>query len=329
MFDVKRREFITLLSGAVAAWPLAARAQQPSNIAKVGVLYPGTSATLPSRLAGLREGLQAAGYRESDNLELVARVADGDPKRIASLAMELAERKVDVMVPVSPAAIDAALAASATIPIVALDFESDPIARGWIKSLSRPGGQVTGMFFDFPEFGQKWLELLKEVLPHLTKIAVLWDPATGPVQIKAVESAGKLLNVELEILEVRGATNLNESIVAAGSKGVDALLMTSSPVFGANPERIAGLTLGLRLPAVSLFPDFARAGGLMAYGVDPVNFWRQGAALIAKVLRGAKPAELPAELPTKFELVINLKTAKSLGIVFPTSILLRADEAIE
>jgi putative tryptophan/tyrosine transport system substrate-binding protein len=329
MFDVKRREFITLLSGAVAAWPLAARAQQPSNIAKVGVLYPGTSATLPSRLAGLREGLQAAGYRESDNLELVARVADGDPKRIASLAMELAERKVDVMVPVSPAAIDAALAASATIPIVALDFESDPIARGWIKSLSRPGGQVTGMFFDFPEFGQKWLELLKEVLPHLTKIAVLWDPATGPVQIKAVESAGKLLNVELEILEVRGATNLNESIVAAGSKGVDALLMTSSPVFGANPERIAGLTLGLRLPAVSLFPDFARAGGLMAYGVDPVKNWRQGATLIAKVLRGAKPAELPAELPTKFELLINQKTAKSLGIVFPTSILLRADEVIE
>jgi putative ABC transport system substrate-binding protein len=243
--------------------------------------------------------------------------------------MELAERKVDVMVPVSPAAIDAALAASTTIPIVALDFESDPIALGWIKSLSRPGGQVTGMFFDFPEFGKKWLELLKEAMPQLAKIAVLWDPATGPVQIKAVESAGKLLNVKLEILEVRGVANLNDSIVAAGTKGVDALLMTSSPVFGANPERIAGLTLGLRLPAVSLFPDFARAGGLMAYGVDPVKNWRQGAALIAKVLRGARPAELPAELPTKFELVINTKTAKSLGIVFPTSILLRADEVIE
>jgi hypothetical protein len=141
---VRRREFITLLGGA-AAWPVAARAQQASKIAKVGVLYPGTAATLPSRLAGLREGLQAAGYREPDNIELVARAAEGDPKRIAPLAMELAERKVDVMVPVSPAAIDAALAASTTIPIVALDFESDPIARGWIKSLSRPGGQVTGI----------------------------------------------------------------------------------------------------------------------------------------------------------------------------------------
>jgi ABC-type uncharacterized transport system substrate-binding protein len=324
---VKRREFITLL-GVAATWPLAARAQQSPKIAKVGILYPGTTGTLPSRIAGLREGLQAAGYREPDNIELVTRVAEGDPRRIAPLAMELAERKVDVMVPVSPAAVDAALAASATIPIVALDLESDPIARGWIKTLSRPGGQITGMFFDFPEFGKKWLELLKEVMPQLGRVAVLWDPATGPVQIRAVESAGKLLNVKLEILEVRSA-NLDDSIVAAGSKGVDALLMTSSPVFGANPERIAGLTLGLRLPAVSLFPDFARAGGLMAYGVDPVKYWRQGAALIAKVLRGAKPAELPAELPTKFELVINLKTAKSLGIVFPTSILLRADEAIE
>jgi putative ABC transport system substrate-binding protein len=328
MLDPRRRHFITLLGGVIAAWPLAARAQQSPKIAKVGILYPGTTGTLPSRIAGLREGLQAAGYREPDNIELVAQAAQGDPMRIAPLAMELAEHKVDVMVPVSPAAIDAALAASATIPIVALDLESDPIARGWIKSLSRPGGQVTGIFFDFPEFGKKWLELLKEVMPQLGRVAVLWDPATGPVQIKAVESAGKLLNVKLEILEVRSA-NLDDSIVAAGSKGVDALLMTSSPVFGANPERIAGLTLGLRLPAVSLFPDFARAGGLMAYGVDPVKYWRQGAALIAKVLRGAKPAELPAELPTKFELVINLKTAKSLGIVFPTSILLRADEVIE
>jgi putative ABC transport system substrate-binding protein len=137
------------------------------------------------------------------------------------------------------------------------------------------------------------------------------------------------LNVKLDILEVRGAANLNDSIVSAGSKSVDALLITSSPVFGANPERIAGLTLGLRLPAVSLFPDFARAGGLMAYGVDPVKNWRQGAALIAKVLRGAQTAELPAELPTKFELLLNLKTAKGLGIVFPSSILVRADEVIE
>jgi putative ABC transport system substrate-binding protein len=326
---VKRREFITLPGGAVGTWPLAARAQQPSKSAKVGILYPGMAAALPSRVAGLREALQAAGYREPDNIELIGRAAEGDPNRIAPLATELAERKVDVVLAVSPAGVHAALAASATIPIVALDLESDPIANGWIKSLSRPGGQVTGVFFDFPEFGKKWLELLKEAMPRLARVAVLWDPATGTVQMKAVESAGNLLNVKLEILEVRGIANLDDSVLAAGRKGVDAMLMLSSPVFGTNPERIAGLTLGLRLPAVSLFPEFARAGGLMAYGFDPVNHFRQGAALVAKVLRGAKPAEVPAELPTKFELVINLKTAKGLGITFPTAILLRADEVIE
>ena len=324
-----RRNFITLLGGAAVAWPLLARAQQPSKSAKVGILYPGMAAALPSRVAGLREALQAAGYREPDNIELIGRAAEGDPNRIAPLATELAERKVDVVLAVSPAGVHAALAASAAIPIVALDLESDPIANGWIKSLSRPGGQVTGVFFDFPEFGKKWLELLKEAMPRLARVAVLWDPATGTVQMKAVESAGNLLNVKLEILEVRGIANLDDSVLAAGRKGVDAMLMLSSPVFGTNPERIAGLTLGLRLPAVSLFPEFARAGGLMAYGFDPVNHFRQGAALVAKVLRGAKPAEVPAELPTKFELVINLKTAKGLGITFPTAIPLRADEVIE
>jgi putative ABC transport system substrate-binding protein len=323
---VKRREFITLLSGA-AAWPFAAGAQQPSKTPKVGILFPGRAAALPSRLVGLREGLRAAGYREP--VDLLSRAADGYPERIAPLAQELAELKVDVMLPASPAAVRAALAASATIPIVALDLESDPIANGWIKSLSRPGGQVTGVFFDFPEFGKKWLELLKEAMPQLARVVVLWDPGTGTVQMKAVESAAKLLNVKFETLEVRGTANLDDSILAASRKGADAMLMLSSPVFGTSSERIAGLTLGLRLPAVSLFPDFARAGGLMAYGIDPVNNFSQGAALVAKVLRGAKPAELPAELPTKFELVINVKTAKSLGITFPAAILLRADEVIE
>jgi putative ABC transport system substrate-binding protein len=326
---VRRRTFITLLGGAAATWPFAAAAQQAPKTAKVGILYPGMAATLPSRLAGLREALQSAGYREPDNLELVARAAEGDPKRIVPLAMELAERKVDVMIPVSPAAVHAALAATTTIPIIALDLESDPVASGLIKSLAHPGGQVTGVFFDFPEFGKKWLELLKEVMPQLASVAVLWDPATGTVQAKAIAGAAEQLNVKLEVLEVRGAANLDDSILAAGRKGVDALLMLSSPIFGSNPERIAGLTLGLRLPAVSLFPDLARAGVLMSYGVDPVKNFRQGAALVAKVLRGAKPAELPAELPTKFELVVNLKTARTLQLVLPTSLLLRADEVIE
>ena len=166
-------------------------------------------------------------------------------------------------------------------------------------------------------------------MPRLSSVAVLWDPATGPVQRNGVEIAANELNIKLEIFEVSGLANLDDAILAASGKGVDAILMLSSPVFGTNPERVAGLTVGVRLPAVTLFPDFARAGGLMAYGVNPTNLFRQGAAIVAKMLRGSKPGEVPAELPTKFELVINLKTAKRLGIVFPTGILLRADEVIE
>jgi putative tryptophan/tyrosine transport system substrate-binding protein len=326
---VQRRAFIALLGGAAAAWPLAARAQQPAQPAKIGVLYPGLASTLPSRIAAFRDGLQAVGFREPDNVELVLRSTGGDPTRISLLAMELVERKVDVIVAVSAPAVKAARSATTTSPIVAFDLESDPIDSGLINSFSRPGGQVTGVFFDFPEFSKKWLELLKEAMPQLSSVAVLWDPATGPMQMRGVEIAGKELNLKLEILEVSGLANLDDAVLAASGKGVDAILMLSSPVFGTIPERVAGLTVGVRLPAVTLFPDFARAGGLMAYGVNPINIFRQGAAIVAKVLRGSKPGEVPAELPTKFELVINLKTAKRLGIAFPTSILLRADEVIE
>ena len=210
--------FFSLVCGAVTVGPYDACAQQASKAVKVGLLYPGTAAVLPSRVAGLREGLQAAGYRESDNVEILPRAAEGDPARIAPIAAELAERKVNVIVAISPAAVQAALAASTTIPVIALDLESDPITSGLIKSFSRPGGQVTGVFFDFPEFGKKWLELLKEAIPRLAKVAVLWDPATGAVQMKAIESAGKLLGVQLEVLQVRGAGNLDDAIFNAGKR---------------------------------------------------------------------------------------------------------------
>jgi len=329
-FDpLRRREFITLLIAGATAWPLAARAQQATQRAKIGILYPGLASALPSRIAALRDGLQATGYREPDNVEFVVRSTGGDPTRTIPVAMELVERKVDVILAVSLPAVNAARSATTTIPIVALDLESDPIGSGLINSLSQPGGQVTGIFFDFPEFSKKWLQLLKEAIPNLSSIAVLWDPATGPVQIKGLETAAEELKVNVEIMDVPGISNLDDSIFAASSKGVEAIVMPSSAVIGANQEYIAGLTLGLRLPAVTLFPDFARRGGLMAYGVNPLNVFRQSAPIVAKVLRGSKPSEVPGELPTKFELVVNLKTAKRLGIVFPTSILLRTEDVIE
>src|SRR5215831_15551668 len=325
---MRRREFITLLGSAAVAWPLSARAQQTAQRAKIGILYPGLASALPARIAALRDALQAVGYREPDNVEFVVRSTGGDPTRIIPVAMELVERKVDVILAASLPAVNAARSVTTT-PIVALDLESDPVNSGLIASLSRPGGQVTGIFFDFPEFSKKWLQLLKEAIPNLSSIAVLWDPATGPVQIKGVEIAAEELKVKVEIMDVPGISNLDDSIFAASGKGVDAILMLSSAVIGANAEYLAGLTLGLRLPAVTIFPEFARRGGLMAYGVNTVNLFCQGAPIVAKVLRGSKPSEVPAELPTKFELVVNLKTAKRLGIVFPTSILLQADEVIE
>ena len=261
---MQRRTFITFLGGA-AAWPSIAGAQQPPKISKIGILYPGLASSLPSRIAAFRDGLQAAGHREPDNVELVIRSTEGDPTRVAPSAKELAERKVDVIVAVSPAAVHAAQSVSTTIPIVAFDLELDPVADGLINSLSRPGGQITGVFFDFPEFSKKWLELLKQAMPHLTTVAVLWDPATGPMQMKGVEIAGEAMNIKLEILEVRASANVDDSIIAASRKGVDAILMLSSPLFGTNPQHLAGLTLGTSTASrdtISRFCESRRADGL-------------------------------------------------------------------
>src|SRR5215475_7084061 len=215
---IGRRDFIALLGGAAAAWPMAARAQQSAQRARIGILYPGLASALPSRIAVLRDGLQAVGYREPDNVQLVLRSTGGDPARTIPLAMELVERKVDVIVAVSAPAVTAARSATTTTPIVAFDLESDPIGSGLIDSLSRPGGQVTGVFFDFPEFSKKWLELLKEAMPQLSRVAVLWDPATGPMQMKASKLAGKEMNVKLEIVEVPGLPNLDDAILTASSR---------------------------------------------------------------------------------------------------------------
>jgi putative tryptophan/tyrosine transport system substrate-binding protein len=324
---MRRREFIALI-GAAAAWPIAARAQQSGKIPKIGFLFPGTETVGPLRIAAFVEGLQAVGYRVPDQVELVARVTGGDPSRVAPMASELVERNVDVLVASSPAAVQAIRLLTSTIPIIAFDLETDPVGSGLVKSLARPGGNITGVFFDFPEFSKKWLELLKETLPQLAKIGVLWDPATGFTQLRAIEAVSGIMNLKLQIVEVRALAELDEAMIAA-SQGVDAVVMLSTPIVGGSLKALANFTLQRRLPAVTLFPDFARSGGLMSYGPNLQTGFHQTARMVAKVLQGTKPAELPVELPTKFELVINLKTAKTIGIELPTAILLRADEVIE
>jgi putative tryptophan/tyrosine transport system substrate-binding protein len=326
---MKRREFLGLLGSAVAGWPLVARAQQTSRVPQIGFLYPGVAAAAVTRIAALREGLRVVGYSDADRVVILARSSAGDPAKLASLAADLIERKVDVIVAVSPSAVRAAKSTTADIPIIANDLESDPVGSGFVASLSHPGGNITGVFSDFPEFGMKWLELLKEAIPALSSAVILWDPATGPVQLDAVQAAGRLLNVKLEVVEVRAIAELTRAFETAGERRPHAILILSSPIFGTNPKFIAELTLAHHIPTATLFSEIARAGGLMAYGPNLLGTFRQTGTMVGKILQGSLPADLPVERPTTFEMVINLKTAKALGLTMPQSILLRADEVIE
>jgi putative ABC transport system substrate-binding protein len=323
---MRRRKFITLLAGAAVAWPLAARAQQA---AKVGFLYPGPRQAAVPRIEAMLNGLRATGYSAPAQVELVVRVAEGDQTRIAPMAAEIVGQDVDVISANGPAVLEAFRLATKTIPIVALDLETDPVGTGLVGSLARPGGNITGVFLDFPDFTAKWLELLTENNPKLSRVTILWDPATGRTQMKAVERAAGSLNIQLDVSEVRTASDFDEAFASASHRGAGAVLMLSSPLVGPNVQLLADLAIHHSLPAITLFPDFARAGGLLAYGPNLLDLYRQIGLMAGKVLQGAKPGELPIERPTKFELVLNLRTAKTLGISIPTSILLRADEVIE
>lgn len=325
---MRRREFITFIGGAATAWPLAARAQQP-KIPKLGFLYPGPSTVATTRIDAFLGGLRAAGYRVPEEVEFIPRFADGDPTRLAPMAIELIDQNVDVIAAVSTPVALAVRAATATTPIVAFDLETDPVATGMIASLARPGGNITGLFFDFPEFRTKLLELLKEVIPSLFKIAVVWDPNSGSAQLKSLEIAAEAIKVSLEKLEVRNAAEMKQAFDTAKRADVDAAIILSSPFIGANAKLAAELTLSRKLPAVTLFSEFTRNGGLMSYGPNILDVYRHVGGIAAKVLQGSKPADLPVELTTNFELVVNLKTAKALGLTFPLPLLGRADQVIE
>jgi ABC-type uncharacterized transport system substrate-binding protein len=326
---VTRREFITLIGGAATAWPLAASAQQPGRRPKLGIVYLGPVAMAGPRVEALLNGLRAAGYGGPEQIEIVLRTTDGDPTRITPLVAEVVERNVDVILAISSVMVQAFRQATRTIPIVALDLETDPVDSGLVASVTQPGGNITGLFFDFPDFTKKWLELLREAIPQLSRIAVLWDPATALTPRNAVEQAASSLSIQLDVIEVRTRSDFEEAFVTASQRAAGAVLMLSSPLIGANAQPLAELAIHYRLPAVTLFPDFARAGGLLAYGVNLLDLYRQTGVMVGKILQGRKPAELPIERPTKFELVLNLRAAKRLGMEIPTSLLLRADEVIE
>jgi ABC-type uncharacterized transport system substrate-binding protein len=253
----------------------------------------------------------------------------GDVNRLAVLAAELMHARVEVILAIAPAAVRAAREATASMPIVAMDLETDPLKSGFVHSLARPGGNVTGIFFDAPEVAGKWMQLLRDVVPTLQHVALLWDPSTGLAQIQAAESAARSLKIAAHRVEARKPADLVSAMRKAADLRAEALLVLSSPIFASEAPRIATLALQHKLPSITLFPLFAQSGGLLSYGPDNLDLLRQAGVLVGKVLQGAAPATLPIERPTRFRLLINVNTAKALGLTMPQRLLVQADQVIQ
>ena len=288
---------------------------------------PGTASKNPS--VPLLAGLACEGLREPENFVLIIRATDGDMAKVLSVLDELLASNVDLFVISGPPLTRALHDAIKTRPIVTIDLESDPVESGWLQSYARPGGNLTGVFADFPDFSTKWLQLLKEIAPGITKLVVLWDTSTPLVQPKAVTAAAQSVDVRTDVLELKSPSDFETVFNAASARRPDGLLLLSSPLVSINSKQLAELALQHRLPAISLFASFAGSGGLISYGPNIDEQYREAGIMVAKILKGTKPADLPAERPTRFELIVNSKTAKSLGVKVPPTLLATADEVIE
>jgi putative ABC transport system substrate-binding protein len=321
---MKRRTFITLLGGAAAAWPLAVRAQQ-SNPPRIGSIHTSRSENSEAFFQALREG----GYVEGQNVLLESRFSEGEVEPVDGFARELVALKCSVIFASNPYAIRAAMKATNVIPIVGVDLEDDPVANGWAQNLARPGGNVTGLFLDLPELGGKQVELLREAVPMISRLAVLWDATIGTVQFRATEMAPRPADITLQSLPIQRVEDINEAFEYAVRDHAHGMVVLSSPFIFYQRSQIADLALNTRLPTISLFTAFPKVGGLIAYGPHFPSMFTRAANYVARILAGAKPGELPIERPSKFELVINLKTAKALGLTIPETLLVRADEVIE
>jgi ABC-type uncharacterized transport system substrate-binding protein len=324
---MKRREFITLVGGA-AAWPLAARAQQPGKLPTIGFLGASTSSNWNHWTAAFVQRLRELGWIEGRTVGIEYRWADGRSERFAEFAAEFVRLKVDVIFSVGTAAAVAQQATS-TIPIV-FALAGDPVGSGMVASLARPGGNVTGLSIQSNELAGKRIELLRELLPGLRRLAIIGNvDASGAVlEIAEAQAAARKLGLEVDTLEIRRAEEIAPALGTLES-GVQALYVCPDPLINANHARINTLALGLRLPTIHPFRDYLGAGGLMSYGTNNAHLFRRAGDYVDKILRGAKPADIPVEQPTTFDLVFNLTTAKALGLKLPEPLLLRADEVIE
>ena len=325
---MERRRFIEVIAGGFVAAPLAVEAQQAGKVPRIA--YIRAEAPPAADVEAFRQGLREHGYFEGKNIVVEYRWADGNDQRLRAIVADLIRVKVDLIVASAPAAARAAKEATTTIPIVMV-LVADPVAFGFVASLARPGGNVTGFAFLLPELSGKRLQLLKDAIPRLSRVAVLWNAANPykAFDLKEVQAVAEALRVAVETLPVRGPDDFAHAFETAVASGAGGLITLDDPFTIAHRTRIVSLALKYRLPALYGVRPFADAGGLMSYGPDRVDQNRRAATYVDKILRGAKPADLPVEQPTKFELVINLKTAKALELTIPPSLLQRADDIVQ
>jgi len=329
---MRRRAFIALLGGA-AAWPLVARAQQAaSTVRRIGLLLPGNARTTAVRgqLEAFRQGLKEYGWVEGQNIIVEYRFAEGREDALPAIAAELARLRLDIIVAESTVGIQAAKTVTQTVPIV-MATSADPVGTGLVVSLNRPGGNITGLSLQTAELSGKRLQLLTELVPGLTRVAVLSNPLSPSIApiVEQTKAAAQSLGVEVHVAEVQAPDKFESAFAAITSAHAGALIVLPDPVLYGQHPRVVTFTAASHLPALFPEKEVAEVGGLIAYGPSIPGSFRRAAAYVDKILRGAKPADLPVEQPTAFELVVNLQTARAIGVTIPTSILLRADEVIE
>ena len=325
-----RRHLIIVVFASLLGVPLASLGQQPAKVARVGFLEASTPSVIAARVEAFRQGLRDLGYVEGKNVVIEYRYAEGNFDRLPALAAELVRLNVNVIVTGGPTAIPAAKAATTAIPIV-MAFDTDPVGSGFAASLAKPGGNITGLSTLAPELSAKQIELLKEIVPKLARVAVL-GTASRPGSahaLREVENAAKALKVQVQFQDVVDPKGIDAAFLAARKGGADAVLVLGSPLFNANRTELTELASKSRYPVIYDRAEFVEAGGLMTYSVSLADLARRAATYVDKILKGAKPGDLPIEQPTKFDLVVNMKTAKALGIKIPNSVLAQATRVIE
>ena len=326
-----RREFITLLGGAATAWPLAARGEQSNRMPRVGVLIAvADDAEGQARLGAFKNGMRDLGWTDGGNVRIEVRFAAGSVAKANDYAAELVSLAPDVLVANSSPAVAALQQRTRTIPIVFAQVV-DPVSAGFVENLARPGGNITGFVSLDYSFGAKWLELLKEIAPRVSRVGVLRDPATSGAagQLGAIQGAASLLRVELTTLDVREPAVIERSMALLAREPNGGLIVLANPTATVHLNLIVALAAQHQLPAIYPYRYFAEAGGLISYGADNLDLYRRAASYVDRILKGGKPADLPVQNPIKFELTINRRTAKALDLDVPPTLLARADEVIE